>query len=217
MGTITHESYVHAVAQAAMNRIEPEEREKAFSGVKLVYGAGQAGLRGVTYYKRWNGKAEADPAPFVEVCAFGQESHVQLAGTVIHELAHVLAGWEAGHGKAWREACQRLGLRRARAAGHVYMLAGFEPDIRHVVASLPKPDDGAPVAALPIGPRGGKPKSCVAGVGTRGGKSRGAGSGSRLRLWECEGIGHKPYKVRIATDDFRATCDCCNTAFMLKT
>ena len=51
------------------------------------------GLRGVTIYSRWaNGHGPHDPDPFVEICAAGEESIVQLAGTTIHELAHVVLG-----------------------------------------------------------------------------------------------------------------------------
>jgi hypothetical protein len=50
-------------------------------------------------------------------------------------------------------------------------------------------------------------------VGVRGGKSRGAGSGSRLRLWTCDC--QKPVKVRVASDNFRATCDLCGHPFRL--
>lgn len=148
-----------------------------------------------------------------------------MAGTTIHELGHVLAGWEAGHGKEWHAACGRLGLRRIKAAGTSYCLANFAPDLRLAIAGLVRPDEGEPVSDLFGGAAGGLAigkrkmgsiKPCTAAIGTRGGTSRGAGSGSRLRLWECEGsAGHKPVKVRVASDDFRATCDCCKTAFRL--
>lgn len=54
-------------------------------------------------------------------------------------------------------------------------------------------------------------RPCPLGIGTRGGKSRGAGSGSRLRLWVC-GC-DEPVKVRVASDDFRATCERCASSF----
>jgi hypothetical protein len=86
--------------------------------IKLAYGFGQPGLRGVTIYSRWaNGHGPQDADPFVEICAAGEESIVQLAGTTVHELAHVVAGWEAGHGNGWKETCERLGLRCVKAAG----------------------------------------------------------------------------------------------------
>jgi hypothetical protein len=205
----THEHFIQNVQALAVRRV-PEARDKLES-IKLVYGAGQAGLRGVTYYRRWaNGGDE--PAPFVEVCALGQENWIQLAGTTLHELAHVLAGFDAGHGPQWKAACETLGLRRARAAGHTYRLAGFSPDIRFALATMPKPDDGAPVAGLAgLGINLTKIKPCGAGIGTRGGQSRGAGSGSRLRRFVCDC--EPPVIVRVARDVFEAHCDCCNGAF----
>lgn len=200
----THESFVQGVACIVAARLNPEERAKV-EAIKLVYGAGEAGLRGITYYQRW--KTTTDVVPFVEVCAFGQESWIQLAGTTIHELGHVLAGMGHGHDKTWKEACEALGLRKIKAAGTRYHLANFDPDVRTKVAALDRPDDGAPFdnqlgSLVPM-------KSCQAGIGTRGGKSRGKGSGSRLRLWQC-GCG---CKVRVSSDIFNARHLDCDTLF----
>lgn len=212
MQTQTHEAFIASVARIACQRAQLTNDDKAaIAGIKLVYGAGQAGLRGVTYYNRWKGGSDA-PKPFVEVCAFGQESWVQVAGTTLHELGHVLAGWEAGHGKGWYDACGRLGLRRIKAAGTAYRLSMFDPALREQIARLPKPDDGEPVSTL-TGLNGAPItlKPCGAGIGTRGGKSRGAGSGSRLRLFECECV--PPIKVRASRDELDATCNCCRGLF----
>jgi len=207
----THEQYVQAVAAIVTEAAKAEDAEK-LRPIKLVFGAGQTGRRGVTYYNRWNSKPDTF-APFVEVCAFGKESDIQLAGTTIHELGHVVAGWDAGHGKGWHEACDRLGLRHCHAAGHQYRWADFHPDLRLKLAALPKPDDGAPIAPLNRAGLGIAFKPCPAGIGTRGGKSRGVGSGSRLRLFECECL--PPVKARVSRDEFKATCDCCHTGFHL--
>ena len=167
---VTHEQFIQSVACIVAARLGPTERAKVET-IKLVYGAGHGGIRGVTYYSRW--KAGAETVPFVEVSAFGQEHWVQVAGTTIHELAHVLAGWNAGHGPIWKEACERLGLRKAKAAGHSYRLSSFAPDIREAIAALPRPSEGEPVAALSFGLGLVPMKECPAGIGTRGGKSRG--------------------------------------------
>lgn len=213
----THEQYIQRVARIAGGRKALTEAQRAtVQNIKLAYGAGQAGLRGVTYYDQW-GKPDGK-APFVEVCAFGQESIVQLAGTTIHELGHVLAGWGAGHGPLWLEACACLGLTGIKAAGTAYAWECFANDIRARIQRIPTPDDGAPVLQS-LGPQGGMagllgghgPKPCGAGIGTRGGKSRGVGSGSRLRLWECEC--EPPVKVR-ASRDLDVTCNCCTGLFV---
>ena len=204
--TVTHERFIHAVRDAAVS-------VSALSGdglarvqnAKLVYGRGARGLRGVTQYGAWqNGSTDE----LIEICALGEESWIQLAGTTVHELAHAATGHGHGHGKAWKEACGVLGLRRVMAAGTNYRLANFSPALRLALAGLAKPDDGEPTAAglLALAQR-----PCSAGVGVRGGTSRGAGSGSRMRKWQCE---HGQI-VRAATDDLQADCRQCGTAFVL--
>lgn len=209
--TVTHESYVNAIAGLAIARLPEGDSRNALTAIKLVYGAGEKGVRGITYYNRWNKGTEV--VPFVEICAFGQESWVQVAGTTVHELGHVLAGFGAGHGKQWKDACDVLGLRRVKAAGTAYRLAMFAPDLREAIVRLPRPTEGQPVAA--ITGANGVPISfrpCPAGIGTRGGVSRGTGSGSRLRLWQCD----CGCKARVASDAFEATHTPCGTSFKLK-
>jgi hypothetical protein len=212
----THETYIRKVAELAirLGDLNPTEREQ-LKAIKLVYGAGPSGTRGVTYYNRWQPNAD-QTVPFVEVCAFGQESLVQVCGTTIHELGHVLAGHTAGHSKAWVEACARLGLGNIQAAGTEYSWECFEPTLRAKLQALTPPIDGKPqslamalagLPGLPVGPVRFKP--CGAGIGTRGGKSRGVGSGSRLRLFQCKcGV-----KVRIASDTFDAKHNPCKSPF----
>lgn len=205
----THEAFIAAVAQAAIARIPSAEARKRLSAIKLVYGSGPQGTRGVTFFGRWVlGTGQEEPAPFVEVSAFGQSSVCQLAGTTIHELAHVLAGPMAGHGPAWKAACEALGLRCVKAAGTHYHWACFAPDLRFAVASFPVPNDGAPVSSL--GALGvGNVKACTMGIGTRGGRSRGKGAGSRYRLWSCPcGV-----KARVASDTFAAVHVPCGELF----
>lgn len=192
----SHEDYVKDVASFVVEHADLNPTEYAsLAAIKLVYGSGPTGTRGVTFYGRW--KAGDEPAvPFVEVSAFGQESPVQIAGTTVHELAHVLAGWGAGHGKDWSAACERLGLRNMKAGGVEYGEDTFAPWLWEYVSKLPPPDEGSPVSPivtagfgsfpLPFGFRRPRAiKGCQAGVGTRGGKSRGIGSGSRLLKYQC--------------------------------
>lgn len=206
--TLDHERFIQSVASIALSRLSDDERRQCEA--RLTYGAGQPGLRGATYYGAWQNGAD-EPVPFVEICAFGEESDVQLIGTTIHELGHVLAGPNAGHGKAWKQACAKLGLRRVKAAGTHYCMAMLDPEIRERIARLPSPIDGRPVGAHRGAGAGAiaPPKPCPLGYGTRGGKSRGKGSGSRMRKFVCEcGV-----IVRSARDELRAHCDDCGTAF----
>lgn len=204
----THIEYIKQVASIATLQLPTEERAALDS--HLTYSLGQPGLRGVTYYGQWkNGKEE--PVPFVEVCALGEENDVQLAGTTIHELAHVLAGHGAGHSNDWKCACVRLGLRRPKAAGTVYTMSQFNPEVREQIARLISPTDGQPVGYSGSGRQIATAKPCAAGIGTRGGKSRGAGSGSRLRRYICDCA--TPVIVRVSRDNFAAHCDHCESAF----
>ena len=219
MPQITHEQYIAAVAALAIAQLtDPADRAKA-GAIKLVYGAGNGGVRGVTYFNRWACKGtdcdHGEAHPFVEISAFGQESWLQVAGTTIHELGHVLAGWNAGHDRDWKAACERLGLRRIKAAGTAYTFAMFKPGLRDAIAALPRPDEGEPAQSfgtMKIGRRKvGSVPTCQAGLGTRGGKSRGPGSGSRLRKFTC-GC-NPPQIIRASRAVAGCTCDICGTAY----
>lgn len=209
--TTTHEVFIHQVRDRALKfaaaKLTQDERT-SLENCKLVYGRGMIGLRGVTHFNAWKHTEHVD---LVEICALGEESWVQLAGTTLHELGHVLAGMGSGHGKEWNAACAKLGLRRVFAAGTQYNLANFHPEIRMQLASLDKPTDGTPAswAALFGGSKPPKFRVCSAGIGTRGGTSRGKGSGSRLRKYIC-GCGQI---IRASTDALQATCKKCNTDF----
>lgn len=217
--TGTHEQFVHAVRAAAValasGRGDIDAAEAArLLACKLVYGIGTGTYRGVCHYGAWQNGAGA--VEVVEVAATGEESLVQVAGTTVHELGHVLAGWQAGHGPAWKRACERLGLRRA-TVGQAYCLAALAAPLRGEIARLIAGlVDGRPAFLAAISPVRVSPtaKPCPAGIGVRGGTSRGAGSGSRLRLWVCGCA--KPVKVRVASDAFDATCNLCGERFRLE-
>lgn len=187
---ISHESFIQEVRKAASSFTWLTEEEKAkLARTKLVYGIGERGLRGVTHYGKWQnvGCKDCPTVDLAEVTAMGEESPTQLAGTTIHELGHVLAGWGSGHGPEWKAACKRLGLRHVKAAGTRYILANFQPVIRELISGMGEPHDGKPLftdgltGLLPSGTRG----VCTQGIGTRGGKSRGLGSGSRMVKVSC--------------------------------
>lgn len=205
--THEHEDYIQAVRKLAVARLPEGDERRRLEHAKLVYGLGSPGLRGVTVFGTWQNGSDAKE-DFIEVCAAGEESAVQLAGTTVHELAHCLAGHKAGHDKEWKQACERLGLRCAKAAGHRYLMAGFEPTLREAILALPQLGDGLPAFHGTRGPGLGlllppvRPRPCSLGWGTRGGKSRGPGSGSRQRKYIC-GCGQI---VRAATDALEARC-----------
>lgn len=192
----THEQYVQEVRRLTIDRALEratigDDGASRLRNVKLLYGLGlRGGYRGVTVYGTWtNGHG---PADCVEITAVGEESWLQLAGTTVHELAHVLTGSGSGHSEAWRDACGLLGLRRAKAAGMRYSLAALDPVLRARVYALAQTlADGSPTflqVASAIVAR--TPRPCSAGYGTRGGTSRGTGSGSRLLKVSCSTCGY---------------------------
>ena len=212
----THEAYLHAVRALAVARLDDPAARARLLGAKLVYGVGHGtGWRGVTFFQAWQNGARHD---FLEVCAAGEQSATQLAGTTLHEVGHSLAGHGAGHGADWKAACRRLGLLRAEAGGQQYAPEDFDPALWRAITALPAPVDGAPAFASPGGggafvgvPVRGTRGRCPLGTGTRGGTSRGPGSGSRLRLYHCACT--PPVKVRVASDYFAATCQRCGADF----
>ena len=192
----THEVYIRRVVELAI-----EHSSVDVPSFKLVYGAGETRTRGVTYFGRWrNGQPE--PEAFVEICAAGEHSPVQLAGITVDELAHVVCGMGAGHGPRWKAACRDLGLRCAKAAGMDYQPAHFAPALRQALSLEPVPTDGMPCfagngngahqgfRAIPLPPGALVPRPCSSTHGCKGGKSRGKGSGSRMKKLTCEACGY---------------------------
>lgn len=207
----THEQYIAGVRDLILANAElTDEQRQTLAHTKLLYGAGQSMVRGVCYYDAWeNGIGKV---AVVEIGAAAQESWVQLAGTTLHELAHVLAGNTAGHSVAWKDACKALGFTiRPEAAGQRYVLSIFKGTLRVQIADLAASlADGSPAFRSTFASMmTATIRPCSAGIGTRGGKSRGKGSGSRSRLYVC---GHGQ-KIRAATDSLNATCGDCGTAF----
>jgi hypothetical protein len=223
---VSHESYINAVVEAAKAMVTIRNEDGSLTddsaaklakinATKVVYGQGMPGALGVTYYNKWNPTRKdfigpVMPAPVVEVCAQHQSNWTQVAHTVIHELGHVLAGYGHGHDKVFKEACEELGLRAAKAVANrdTSNLSGFHPKLRAAITSLPLPTDGTPIQVanrLGVIP---SPKPCGAGIGTKGGKSRGVGSGSRLVKCQCPTCG---YTVRTTAKWIAAGYPICPT------
>lgn len=213
--TMTHEQYINEVRILAVGRLNDSAHVELLMRTKLVYGRGSHGTRGITCYTAWAEHNHDDSdAPeqqkqglveLVEISASGEESPIQLAGTVLHELAHVLAGFGAGHKREWKAWCKVLGLPGASAKGTAYDTTGdgkvWDDEMLIKVLALPTPSDG-------------RPKS--GGLLLRTGKS-GCATGqkkqvSRLRLWECK-CQPSPVKLRVASDDLKAMCMVCGEMF----
>lgn len=226
----THETYVAAIYSLAARAPGLTDIDRATIGaIKLTYGAGPSGARGVTYFNRWQLPLPGiQTSHLVAINALAQESPLQVCGTTLHELGHVLAGPQAGHGADWHAACARLGLgdleqgcTGIEAAGTEYVWDMFTPGIRAALQALPLPGDGQPQPPN-YGPQGTpqpgqpaprtSPRPCGMGIGSRGGTSRGAGAGSRYIKYECTGCA-KPVVLRHAGLELAAKCLSCNTNF----
>jgi hypothetical protein len=205
---MTHELFLHALRAFIVPRLNDVTLGGRLASAKLLYGTGRPGLRGMCIHDAWRKDQLHD---VIEICALGEESQLQLAGTALHEFGHCLAAWGAGHGKAWKAMTKRVGLRHALAAGQHYRREDFAPEILQHLADLGPISDGEPAGA----PTGGSDVSnrCPLGVGTRRGTSRGPGSGSRLRLFVCA----CPVRVRVARDEFHARCLTCDHVFQRDT
>lgn len=207
MPELTRETFIHSIRDMVIVNINSDKRDR-LARARLVYGVGRLGTRGLTYFDAWKNGDESK-ADLVEIGASGEESAVQLAGTTLHELGHVVAGYGQGHSPVWKEACDTLGLRCAMAAGMQYHLSAFHPGIRYPIDALIQSLERSSPSIKGMS----TPRPCPMGIGTRGGVSRGIGSGSRLRLYHC--ACDKPVKVRVASDTFKATCDHCKQSFSL--
>lgn len=209
--TVDHEAFIRSIRDVIVSRIADNAVRARIVNVKLMYGVGLFGTRGGTYFGAWrNGDPDKDHE-VIEVGANCEESPLQLAGTTIHEIAHVAAGKKQGHGATWKQTAAMLGLIRAEAAGQTYDVADFDPAVWLLLSALPVPGDGVPLfKAIASGRRRNPgPAPCPLGIGTRGGKSRGPGSGSRLVRWICDCV--NPPKLRGARSaPVKATCKVCN-------
>lgn len=191
---MTHEQYIATVRDVAVKKSKITSKEKELlNKIKLVYGH--------ACHESWQDTDEKTCV--VQVCLNAEESLLQLAGTTLHELGHVIAGHEAAHGLEWKAACRKLGLPGARAVGTNYDDADmFSFDMLVAIKAIPEPTDGSPVKTFEI--RG----LCGQGIGTRGGKSRGAGSGSRMKKLECPKCGYAARTTKKWIEVGLPTCPC---------
>ena len=116
---------------------------------------------------------------------------VQVLATLLHELIHASFGVRAhliGHKKEFSQAAKKLGLAGPPTATHAG--EALVPVLQAYVARV------GPYPHAAIVPR-----------------MKAKAPGSRLRLYECSC--DPPVKVRVASNDFDATCNRCDEAFTL--
>lgn len=112
---------------------------------------------------------------------------VEVLATLAHEMVHAIEGCKVGHRGAFAKTARAIGLEGKLTA----TVAGDR--LRARLLDIHDRLGVYPHAAL---------------VPTEKKKV-----GSRLRLWEC--ACEKPVKARVASDNFDATCNLCESPFML--
>jgi SprT-like family len=112
---------------------------------------------------------------------------VEVLGTLLHELIHASVGCEHGHGAKFSQSARKVGLTGRPTATTVGDT--LRPFLLAYVAQAGE----YPHAAIQV-------------------QTAAQQTGSRLRLYQC-GC-HPAVKVRVASDQFQATCDRCGYAFI---
>lgn len=120
------ESFAKAIKDTVVSQIAPLERFSAvrLKNATLVYNDWLCTrYRGLT--------TETKTETIIQIKQ--TESAIQLAGTVIHELAHVMVRANEKHSLTWVEACKALGLIH-RELTQSYIPSDFDPVIRQAIA-----------------------------------------------------------------------------------
>jgi len=110
-------------------------------------------------------------------------SAAEVLHVLLHEQVHATVGCAEGHRGAFSKTAKAVGLQKPWTA------TTPGPELKAKLDGIQEELGAYPHSALAVPVRGLK--------------------GSRLRLWEC-GCG---VKVRVASDDFRATCGRCEEEF----
>lgn len=114
---------------------------------------------------------------------------LEVLATLAHEMAHASLPFKVGHRAQFKRLAYRMGLEGPATATH----AGdkFKAWVNAVRAALPEYPGGVSLDLF-------KRKK----------------QASRLRLWVCA-CEPKPVKVRVASDEFKATCGVCEEDFTM--
>jgi len=205
----THETFIEAIRQIAISQLSDDTEIETLKNTRLCYGGTSSSIRGQTRFEQWQ-NGDIKPADLVVINPCIESSWLQIAGTTLHELGHVLSGIGSGHGKDWKDNCKRLGLQNIMAAGQCYNTESFNSYVWERLLVTYKPTDGKPINYHSDSSNVSF-KPCSHGVGSRGGKSRGKGSGSRMKKYICQC--EKPVIIRHAGDNLHAHCDDCSAPF----
>jgi hypothetical protein len=152
------------------------------------------GARGTAIGQCWHGKVSEDGQSHIFVSPVLKDP-AEVLPVLLHELVHADVGVEHGHRKPF--------ITKAREVGLVKPWTATSPNEACVASLALIAEKLGPFEHPRLGPSR-----------TAKGEPTPKKPGSRLRLWECKCS--KPVKVRVASDEFKATCDVCGEPFELK-
>jgi SWI/SNF-related matrix-associated actin-dependent regulator of chromatin subfamily A-like protein 1 len=120
------ELFANCIKDAVCHRMALSERFSAIrlQGAPLIYND--------FVHKRRTDDARGITRPDGTMEVAQRDSALQLAGTVVHEMAHVLVGVQQQHNENWQDACLALGLTH-RELAQVYKPEDFAPALLTVI------------------------------------------------------------------------------------
>ncbi len=107
MRTMTLRDACIRYAPDLSREVVEELAERGYSRLPVVFNSRLRTRLGLARFSV-EGPVRIDINPKLEV-----EGDHAIRHTLLHEVAHVLAGIEAGHGPAWRRQCRKLGTSNA--------------------------------------------------------------------------------------------------------
>lgn len=184
---LTREEWLYT----AIDRLEPLFTEAAYAMPSLKVSVGFPSKRGLSTKNRvigecWHKDGIRQDSAHVFISPVLSDP-VQVLGVVIHEMLHAILPPNTGHNKTFATACLKLGL-----AGKPTATIPGEALIGRLNAIL---------AELPAYPHNAFDASLL--------KKK---QSTRLRLYQCD----CPVKVRVASDEFDATCNVCEGQFQVQ-
>jgi len=187
MSTMTRELWLQRAADKLKTMIEAEGFKVPRVHVSVGFPS-----KGATSTKRrvigqcWSGTTSADGAPHLFISPV-LKARDTILSTLLHEMIHAVVGTEAGHKGEFIVLAKKLGFTKP------WTSTPSTPELqsRLVTLSTKLPEQDFPA---------------LEATSLRGAQK------TRYRLYECE----HGQKLRAATDTLAATCEECNSPFVLQ-
>ena len=92
--------------------------EHGFGHIPFQWGRGKRTLGKVNFQRNRTGVLEPILLSLSELVV-PHLTNDDVRDLILHEIAHLIAGHEAGHGRAWKAACRRIGAKPNRTTDAV--------------------------------------------------------------------------------------------------